>query len=219
MLAFRGKHKVQVRTTLVDDELAGAMRELLALPKGGRVFRFEADGRLVNLTSRHLNEYVKAHMGAGLHGKGFPNVGRDAARGDRLRRARGPHGFPETPTDAKRSVAAVMRGVANCSATHRPSAAPRTSRPRSSTSISTGERSRISGPAICASSVRGRSGSTGRSRHCSACSARSGFDRRAQQRRFPRAFRLHFRPWHGKQFSFATTAAKRSTRCRARSCA
>src|SRR5213080_2759017 len=63
-LCFRGKHNVQVRTTLVDDELASAMRDLLGVQKGGRVFRYRSeDGKLANLTSRHLNEYVKEHMG------------------------------------------------------------------------------------------------------------------------------------------------------------
>ena len=111
-LAFRGKHKVQVRTTLVDDELAAAMRDLLASHKGGRVFRFEVDGRLVNLTSRHLNDYVKAHMGHDFSAKDFRTWGGTllAAIGFAERAVR--DGFPETPTDAKRSVAAVMRGVA-----------------------------------------------------------------------------------------------------------
>src|SRR5689334_677787 len=38
---FRGKHRVQVRTTVVDAELAAAMKELLALPGGRRLFRYE----------------------------------------------------------------------------------------------------------------------------------------------------------------------------------
>src|SRR3954451_16058740 len=63
-LSFRGKHNVQVRTTLVDEELAAATRDLLSLQKGGRVCRYrQADGKLANLTSRSLNEYVKEHMG------------------------------------------------------------------------------------------------------------------------------------------------------------
>jgi DNA topoisomerase-1 len=112
-LAFRGKHNVQVRTTLVDEELAAAMRDLLAVQKGGRVFRYrDDDGGLHNLTSRHLNEYVKGHMGAEFTAKDFRTWGGTllAAIGfaERARR----QGFPETPTDAKRSVAAVMRGVA-----------------------------------------------------------------------------------------------------------
>jgi DNA topoisomerase-1 len=112
-LAFRGKHNIQVRTTLVDDELAAAMRDLLAVQKGGRVFRFrQEDGTLANLTSRHLNEYVKEHMGPDFSAKDFRTWGGTllAAIGFAERALR--EGFPETPTDEKRSVAAVMRGVA-----------------------------------------------------------------------------------------------------------
>jgi DNA topoisomerase-1 len=112
-LAFRGKHNIQVRTTLVDDELAAAMRDLLAVQKGGRVFRYlQEDGTLANLTSRHLNEYVKQHMGPEFSAKDFRTWGGTllAAIGFAERAQR--EGFPETPTDERRSIAAVMRGVA-----------------------------------------------------------------------------------------------------------
>jgi DNA topoisomerase I len=112
-LCFRGKHNVQVRTELVDDELAAAMKDLLAAQKGGRVFRFRReDGKLTNLTSRHLNEYVKEHLGEDFSAKDFRTWGGTllAAIGFAEHAAR--HGFPETPTDEKRRVAAVMRGVA-----------------------------------------------------------------------------------------------------------
>jgi len=112
-LAFRGKHNVQVRTTLVDEELAAAMRELLAVQKGGRVFRFRGeDGKLVNLTSRHLNDYVKQHMGPDYSAKDFRTWGGTllAAIGFAEHVTR--YGEPATPTDEKRAVAAVMRGVA-----------------------------------------------------------------------------------------------------------
>jgi DNA topoisomerase I len=112
-LCFRGKHNVQVRTELVDEELAAAMKDLLAVQKGGRVFRYrKEDGALGNLTSRHLNEYVKEHMGDEFSAKDFRTWGGTllAAIGFAEHAAR--HGFPETPTDEKRRVAAVMRGVA-----------------------------------------------------------------------------------------------------------
>src|SRR3954449_8014271 len=57
MLSFRGKHKIQVRTTLVDKELADAMKELLQL-KGARVFQYVWEGAPYNLTSKRLNDYV-----------------------------------------------------------------------------------------------------------------------------------------------------------------
>jgi DNA topoisomerase-1 len=112
-LAFRGKHNIQVRTTLVDDELAAAIRDLLAAQKSGRVFRFrQEDGTLTNLTSRHLNDYVKGHMGSDFSAKSFRTWGGTllAAIGFAERAQR--EGFPATKTDEKRAVAAVMRGVA-----------------------------------------------------------------------------------------------------------
>jgi DNA topoisomerase-1 len=112
-LCFRGKHNVQMRTTLVDDELAAAMRDLLSLQKGGRVFRFrQEDGKLANLTSRHLNEYVKEHMGPEFSAKDFRTWGGTLLAAIGLAELATRQGFPETPTDEKRSVAAVMRTVA-----------------------------------------------------------------------------------------------------------
>jgi len=84
---FPGKHNVQVRTALVDVELAEAVAALGGTP-GKRLFRYELDGRLVNLTDRRLNDYIKEHMGVDFSGQGLPDLGRHAARGDRLRRAR-----------------------------------------------------------------------------------------------------------------------------------
>ena len=112
-LSFRGKHNVQVRTTLVDEELASAMRDLLAVQKGGRVFRYRLeDGKLANLTSRHLNEYVKQHMGDDYSAKDFRTWGGTLLAAIGFAEHCKRHGLPETPTDEKRSVAAVMRGVA-----------------------------------------------------------------------------------------------------------
>src|SRR3954470_10091740 len=73
-LAFRGKHKIQVRTTLVDEELAAAMKELLTL-KGARVFQYEWEGTPHNLTSKRLNDYVKLYMGDEFSAKDFRTWG------------------------------------------------------------------------------------------------------------------------------------------------
>jgi len=111
-LAFKGKHSIQVRTELVDDELATALKELLRLPGGARVFRYRANDTLYNLTSARLNEYVKEHMGPEFTAKDFRTWGGTLlaaiALAERARR----DGFPETKTDEKRSVSAVMRRVA-----------------------------------------------------------------------------------------------------------
>jgi DNA topoisomerase I len=111
MLSFRGKHKIQVRTTLVDQELADAMKDLLKL-KGARVFQYVWEDKPYNLTSHRLNDYVKLYMGADFSAKDFRTWGGtlEAAVGFAERAKR--DGFPETKTDEKRSVSAVMRRVA-----------------------------------------------------------------------------------------------------------
>src|SRR4029077_6829153 len=62
---FRAKHRTLVRTTLVDAELAEGVKELLALPGGSRLFRFEGDGGYRNLTAPILNAYLGEHLGGG----------------------------------------------------------------------------------------------------------------------------------------------------------
>src|SRR5438477_6824491 len=69
--AFRGKHKAWVRRVLVDAELAQALRGFLSVDGGRRLFRYQRNGGLVNLTSRQLNAYLQAHMGEELTAKGF----------------------------------------------------------------------------------------------------------------------------------------------------
>jgi DNA topoisomerase IB len=112
MLKFRGKHKIQVRSTLVDDELAAAMRELLGLRGGSRVFRYRWEGNLYSLTSKRLNDYVKIYMGEEFTAKDFRTWGGTLsaaiAFAERARR----DGFPETKSAEKRSVSDVMRRVA-----------------------------------------------------------------------------------------------------------
>ncbi len=111
-LSFRGKHSIQVRSEVVDEELADAMRELLKLPGGARVFRYEWEGTLYNLTSGRLNDYVKTHLGDGFTAKDFRTWGGTLLAAIALAEHAKRHGFPETKTDEKRSVSAVMRRVA-----------------------------------------------------------------------------------------------------------
>jgi DNA topoisomerase-1 len=87
------------------------MRSLLAV-KGPRVFKYEWEGRVYNLTNKRLNDYVKIYLGEEFSAKDFRTWGGTllaaiyfAERVDR-------HGFPETATEQKRSVTAVMRRVA-----------------------------------------------------------------------------------------------------------
>ncbi len=111
-VTFRGKHGIQVNSTIVDEELATAIGELLALPKGSRVFRYEWEGDLYSLTSKRLNDYVKLYLGPEFSAKDFRTWGGTLLAAIALAERAERHGFPETPADEKRSLAAVMRRVA-----------------------------------------------------------------------------------------------------------
>ena len=107
-LDFRAKHRALVRTALVDRELAEALKELVALPGGRRLFRYEQDGRIINLTERHLNDYIQAHMGDEFTAKDFRTWGGTLLAAVGLAE----HGVEENETDGKRAVTAVCRSVA-----------------------------------------------------------------------------------------------------------
>src|SRR5205085_11118914 len=110
-LCFPGKQRIRVKTTVVDDELASSLRELLQLPGGARVFRYELDGTLRNLTSRQLNEYVKLYMGPEFTAKDFRTWGGTLLAAVAFAERASRHGLPETKADEKRSISAVMRRV------------------------------------------------------------------------------------------------------------
>jgi DNA topoisomerase-1 len=108
-LNFRGKHKVWVRTAILDSELADAIRELFELKGGRRLFRYRGeDGSLVSLNERHLNQYVQEHMGEDFTVKDFRTWGGTLLAAIGLAE----RGEAETEAQAKREVAAVCRAVA-----------------------------------------------------------------------------------------------------------
>ena len=104
---YPAKHNVQVRTALVDVELAEAVAALQLTP-GTRLFRYEVEGRLRNLTDRRLNDYIKEHMGPEFSGKDFRTWGGTLLAAIAFAE-RGP---VEKPGEQKRAIAAVMRQVA-----------------------------------------------------------------------------------------------------------
>ncbi len=106
-IQFRGKHQVQVRTSVVDAELAESLKDLLALPGGRRLFRYEWEGDLYNLSGKRLNDYVRIHLGEEFTAKDFRTWGGTLTAAIALAE----RGAPETEADAKRVVAAVMRRV------------------------------------------------------------------------------------------------------------
>ena len=105
---FRSKHNAKVRTVLVDAEIAEAIRELLALRGGRRLFRFEREGELYNLTGRHLNEYVQRYLGDEFTAKDFRTWGGTLHAAI----AFAEHGVVSAQVEQRRAVAAVMRKVA-----------------------------------------------------------------------------------------------------------
>jgi DNA topoisomerase I len=106
---YRGKHKIWVRSAIVDRELADALRELLALPGSTRLFRYELpEGDRCNLDGRKLNEYIREHLGEEFTAKDFRTWGGTLIAAISFAE----HDLPENPTQAKRRIAAVMRNVA-----------------------------------------------------------------------------------------------------------
>ncbi len=103
---YRGKQRIAVHSAIVDEELAGAVRELLALP-GPRLFRFEADGEICDLNARRLNDYIRQHLGVEFTAKDFRTWGGTLIAAVELAE----HAPPESETEAKRRLAAVMRKV------------------------------------------------------------------------------------------------------------
>ena len=104
---FRSKHNAQVRTSLVDTELAEAIKDLLAQPGGARVFRYGRNGESCNLTGAVLNEYIQQYMGEEFTAKDFRTWGGTLTAAVALAE----HGIAETETEAKRVLANVMRNV------------------------------------------------------------------------------------------------------------
>ena len=106
-LCFRAKNRKLTRRKVRSRALARGVRELLALPSGGRLFRFERDGELVNLTAPLLNAYLAEHLGDGFTAKDFRTWGGTLVAAVALTR-RGASGDED---EAMRAVTAAMRKV------------------------------------------------------------------------------------------------------------
>ncbi len=107
-LHFRGKHKVKIRTTLVDTELATAIKDLIAQPGGSRLFRYEAgDGERCSLSGPVLNDYIRTYLGDEFTAKDFRTWGGTLTAAIALAE----HGPEESLAAQKRAIAKVMRSV------------------------------------------------------------------------------------------------------------
>jgi DNA topoisomerase-1 len=123
---FPSKNRALVRTTLVDRELADAIRALLDLEGGSRLFRFEDDSEIRHVTAPALNDYLREHLGDGFTAKDFRTWGGTLTAAVALAE----HGPSTSDTEARRVLASVMRQVAAERATRPRSLDPRTSRLR-----------------------------------------------------------------------------------------
>jgi DNA topoisomerase I len=107
-LSFRGKGSAHVRAAVVDAELAAAMRELLSLDGGSRLFRYRRNGDLCALSAERLNDYIEAYMGEEFTAKDFRTWGGTLMAGIGLAE----RGVQESEAESKRCVVAVVRRVA-----------------------------------------------------------------------------------------------------------
>jgi DNA topoisomerase-1 len=104
---FRAKGRVLVRTTVVDAQLAEAVRALLQYDGGSRFLRFDRGGAAVPVSAALLNAYVGEYLGSGLTTKDFRTWGGTLTAA----RALADIGPPDAETDERRVLAAVMRRV------------------------------------------------------------------------------------------------------------
>jgi DNA topoisomerase-1 len=104
---FRAKNRKLVRRTVRNKTLAGGVSDLLDLPNGSRLFRFEREGELVQLTAPLLNAYLAEHMGEDFTAKDFRTWGGTLLAAAELAR-RGP---ASDENEATSTLAAVMRVV------------------------------------------------------------------------------------------------------------
>ena len=104
---FRAKHSAPVRTAFADAELAAAVKQLLALPGGARLFRYGSNGELCALTGPVLNDYIREHMGEEFTAKDFRTWGGTLTAAICFAE----RGVAASEAEAKRVIAAVMRKV------------------------------------------------------------------------------------------------------------
>ena len=111
-LSFPSKAGIRVRSELVDEELADAIRGLLKVRGGPRVFKYRWEDGLYNLTSERLNDYVKIYLGEEFSAKDFRTWGGTLLAAVYFAELDEQHGLPESVSAQKRSVSAVMQRVA-----------------------------------------------------------------------------------------------------------
>ena len=105
---FRTKNRKLVKRTIESAPLARGVRALVRAEDGARLFRFEREGEMVNLTARMLNEYIGEQLGNGFTAKDFRTWGGTLLAAAELAK----HGPAASESEATRVLARVMKTVA-----------------------------------------------------------------------------------------------------------
>jgi len=111
-LSFPSKAGIRVRSELVDEDLADAIRGLREVKGGARVFKYHWKGDLCNLTNERLNDYVMDYLGEEFSAKDFRTWGGTLLAAIYFAEHADQQGFPQSEAEQKRSVTSVMRRVA-----------------------------------------------------------------------------------------------------------
>ncbi len=107
---FPGKSGVRQQRELKDRQVAKVMRGLLK-SRGGEVFKYQnGDGQFVNVTNRHINEYVKEVMGEKFSAKDFRTWAGTLVCACAL--AREESNGVEKPASKKRIITAALKETA-----------------------------------------------------------------------------------------------------------
>jgi DNA topoisomerase-1 len=107
---FPGKSGVRQRPELKDRQVAAIVRKLIQLP-GRDVFQYQnGGGALINVTNRHINEYIKETMGERFSAKDFRTWAGTIICACALARAGTEAG--EKKTGRKRKVVAAIKETA-----------------------------------------------------------------------------------------------------------
>jgi DNA topoisomerase-1 len=108
VFTYVGKKSVRQRQVVANRELARLVKRQLATP-GARLFRYQEGSRWHNLTARDVNAYLHETLGVPYSAKDFRTWG-GTLRAATVLAELGP---AQTPTEAKRNVATMMRFVAS----------------------------------------------------------------------------------------------------------
>ncbi len=106
---FVGKSHVQHRKVLVDDELASAVKEIAAIPRGRRLFRYlDDDGKPRSIKPSDVNNYLKSVTDPKFSSKDFRTWGGTLLAANALAEI----GKAETDAEMKKKVVNAVKSVA-----------------------------------------------------------------------------------------------------------